>query len=122
MVPEEVTLLEMQRFLQIVMERECRYYASDLFEYPDEQDFDALDGRIQHTLEVFQTLHLSTENHFQLVLRGNGHHQVFKDWRISELACFYMMINGDPTDTQIIAEQQHIIIDGLLNYLRRSAH
>ncbi len=122
MVPEEVTLIEMQRFMQIVMESECRYYASDLFGYPNEQDLDALDGRIQHTLELFQTLHISTENHFQLVLRGNAQQQVFKDWKISDLACVYMLINGDPEDTQAIAEQQHTIIDGLLHHLRRPVH
>lgn len=118
-VPEEVSTTEMKRFLQILKERKCRYYVSDIYGNSNKQELDALDGRVQKTLEVFQTLQIPVDAHFQLVLRGTPQHQVYKDWKISELACVYMLINGASADLPSIADQQHRIINELLNYLHK---
>lgn len=115
---EDFTSIEMQRFLQIIEERDCRYYASDFFPGSSDQNIHAIDECVQHAFEVFKKLHIPTENHFQMVLRVTVQRDVFMDWKISEMACLYMFMNGDPEDLQAIAEQQHLLIRKLLQYLR----
>lgn len=111
---------EIRRFSKIVMENNCHYYASDFLGADKEENLNAVEELIQHTLEIFRTLHLSTETHFYSVYRCTPQNLIFKDWKISELACAYMLVKGDPSDLRDIAKQQSVIINEMLRHMQSS--
>jgi len=104
------------RFSDGILTRKCCCYASD-FLGADHTNPRQIEQPIQHTLEIFKTLGIPAEQHFYIVYRYTSDQQLFKDWRVSQLACAYMLLHGDPTDPQIIAKQQNKIIDDLLDFL-----
>ncbi|WP_138429849.1 hypothetical protein [Fodinibius saliphilus] len=103
---------DLQYFLENLTKKKCVYYASEVIGANDE-NLDKVEPLVQHTLEVFKTLNISTDEHFYLIFRykdGN----LFKDWKISELASIYMLFSGDPTSLETVAQQQNQLIDLLL--------
>lgn len=111
----EVTSGQIKRFLEVIEESTCQYYASDFLDLLDDESLGIIEERIHHMFEVFQTLEVSTENHCYLVFRCTPKSVVYKDWKISELACAYMFMNGDLTDVRVIAEQQSRLLNRILN-------
>lgn len=111
----EDTPIQIKCFLQSIEESTCHYYASDFFDIPDEESLGTIEERIQHMFEVFQTLQVSTENHCYLVFRCTPESVLYKDWKISELACAYMFMDGDLADVRVIAEQQSQLLNQILN-------
>ncbi len=112
---DEITPDQIKRFLQSVEESRCHYYASDFLDTPDEDHLEAIEERVQHIFDVFQTLQVPTENHCYSVFRCSPESVVYKDWKISDLACAYMFLNGDLTDVRVIAEQQSRLLNQILN-------
>lgn len=106
---------EISRFLDLLTTRKCRYYASD-FLNQKEREITEIEHSVQRTLEIFKTLDVPTDEHFYVVYRYDGD-TVLKDWRISELACVYMLVTGDPTDLKALAHQQTELIDQMLQHI-----
>lgn len=106
---------QIKRFLQSVEERSCYYYASDFLDFGDDENVGAIEEKVHHMFDVFQTLQVPTENHCYLVFRCTPESVVYKDWKISELACAYMLMNGDVTDVRVVAAQQSMLLDQILN-------
>lgn len=106
----------LNRFTGGIRARKCCCYASD-FLGADYTEPRQIEQPIQHTLEIFKTLGIPAEKHFYSVYRYTSDQQLFKDWRVSQLACAYMLLNGDPTDPHTIAKQQNKMIDDLLDFL-----
>lgn len=113
---EEYKFEGLDRFRSNLRLRKCLYYASDFLKVSD-QNLAMVETPVLHTLEVFKTLDLPTEEHFYQVFRCAPNHNVYKDWRVSELACAYMLVNGDPTDLKTIAVQQTALIDQILQHI-----
>jgi hypothetical protein len=108
----EETPAQIKRFLQSVEESTCYYYASDFL---DDENLGAIEEKVQHMFEVFQTLQVPTENHCYLVFRCTPESMVYKDWKMSDLACAYMLMNGDVTDVMVVAAQQSMLLNQILN-------
>lgn len=104
------------RFLEALRIQKCRYYASDLLQ-ADDDDLIIIENSVHRTMEVFKILQQQIENHFYKVYRGNPDY-VFKDWKLSELACIYLMMNGDPKDLRNLVQQQTRLIDQMLQYVQ----
>ncbi len=96
--------------------RKCIFYASDFLK-ATEENLDMIETSVLHTMEIFKTLNIPTEEHFYLVFRSTPNDIVYKDWKVSELACAYMLVNGDPTDLKTIAVQQTALIDHMLQHI-----
>jgi hypothetical protein len=106
---------QINRFLDHLVIRKCVYYASDVLNAEQDQ-WKEVEHAVQRTLEVFRTLAVSADEHFYTVYRvGPG--LVYKDWRLSELACLYLMVDGDPTDLKSLAHQQTALIDQMLEHI-----
>lgn len=91
----------LDRFLSNLEVRKCIYYASDFL--TDTNEDKAVEVSVLHTIEVFKTLDLATEEHFYQVFRCTPDSIVYKDWKISELACLYTFVNGDRRDLKSVA-------------------
>lgn len=113
---EEYKFEGLDRFRSNLRLRKCFYYASDFLKVSNE-NLAMVETPVLHTLEVFKTLDLPTEEHFYQVFRCAPNNYVYKDWRVSELACAYMLVNGDPTDLKTIAVQQTALIDQILQHI-----
>ncbi|MFH5832682.1 hypothetical protein ACG2F4_15005 [Halalkalibaculum sp. DA3122] len=112
---DEYRSKEIMRFLDILRIRKCSYYASDLLQVEDDKA-KIVENSVQRTIEIFKTLNLPIGDHFYRIYRGNPDY-IYKDWKLSELACIYMMMNGDPTDLSNLARQQTNLIDQMLQYM-----
>lgn len=112
---DEVTPAQIKRFLQSIEESTCYYYASDFLEIQDDKNMGNVENRVHQMFEVFQTLKIPTENHCYLVFRCTHESVVYKDWKISELACAYMFMHGDLSDVRVIAKQQSRLLEQILN-------
>ena len=108
-----------KNFSDLIRTRKCVYYASDFLQLDVHKHSAEVEDSVQRTLEVFKTLDVSTEEHFFVVYRCDSN-IVYKDWRLSELACLYMMVDGDPTDLQSLAHQQTELIDQILERVRHN--
>lgn len=98
--------------------RKCTFYASDIIKSSG-NDPKHLESVIQHTIHVFNTLEMNADEHFYSIYRcdPNNSNRIYKDWKLSKLACIYLSLKGDPTDLKTIAQQQTDLIDGMLNYM-----
>lgn len=103
------------RFMDILRTRKCTRYASDFLQV-DEDDIPMVEDSVKRTMEIFKTLQVPIEDHFYKIYRGRSPF-VYKDWKLSELACIYMLMNGDPTDVSNLAHQQNSLIDQMLTYI-----
>ena len=106
---------EITRFLDSLHILRCSYYASDFLQ-ADEDELEMVAISVQRTMEIFKTLNLPIEDHFYRVYRSKRNF-VYRDWRLSELACIYMLMNGDPTDISNLAQQQTTLIDQMLQHI-----
>lgn len=113
---EENTFKGLDQFQSHLKSRKCRYYASDFLNATD-KNLAMVEVSVLHALEVFKTLDLPAEEHFYEVFRCTPNHIIYKDWRISDLACAYMLVNGDPADLKSIAVQQTALIDQILQHI-----
>lgn len=112
---DEFNFYGVKHFIDTIIRRKCIYYASD-FLHSDEDSFNEIEPSVKQTMEVFRTLQIPLEEHFYLVFRGNPNY-LYKDWKISELACVYMLMNGDPTDIKNLAQQQTSLINQMLQHM-----
>lgn len=115
MLQNQYPLDGLKRFLELLTIRKCTYYASD-FLGAEIGNPSEIEEPVQRTLEVFKTLEVPTEEHFYMVYRS-GSGSIYKDWKISGLACVYMLMNGDPTDLRAVARQQSELIDQMLQHI-----
>jgi hypothetical protein len=102
-------------FLDLLRARKCIYYASE-FLGVDNENLSEVEDSVQHTLQIFKTLDVPAEEHFYSVFRYKPGY-MFKDWKLSELACAYMLVNGDPSDIKTVAKQQNELIKQILSYI-----
>ena len=106
---------QISRFLDLIAIQKCVYYASDVLKAEEDQ-WSEVEHAVQRTLEVFRTLDVSADEHFYVVYRA-GLDSLYKDWRLSNLACLYLMVNGDPTDLRSLAHQQTELIGQMLEHI-----
>lgn len=103
---------EIETFLKNVKEMKCIYYASDLLSI-DSVDLEKV---IVHTEQILTTLDISTDDHIRPVFRGSEQ-SLYKDWKLSKLACMYLLFNGDPTNLASLAHQQTELINQMLGHI-----
>jgi len=104
------------QFQEMLQNLNCRYYASDLLQFVDSEELKMIEVSVHRAIEIFKTLHHETDNHFLKVYRGSSN-GTFKDWKLSELACLYMLMDGDPRDLDSLVHQQTTLIDQMLHHV-----
>lgn len=115
LVSDSYTSKAIENFLEHIKARKCIYYASDVLNLRD-QDLGDLERYVYHAIEVFRTLDIPVDYHFYSIFRYNENF-LFKDWKLSKLACIYLPLMGDPTDISLIAQQQTYLIDQMLHFI-----
>lgn len=103
-------------FNETLITQKCHVYASDLLRADSPEMLLSIDGSVQHAMDIFSALHQKIDSHFFKVYRGDDEY-IFKDWKLSELACLYVLMDCDPKDLSYIAHQQNTLIDQLLRHV-----
>jgi hypothetical protein len=107
---EEVTIGEMFDPLGDI---ELRYYASDIMEKLGCEKDDEIDDAIHRVVQACQSLDIPLKRNFKRIYRYDGI-KMSTDWKISPLACYLLMINGNPCNPNVAKAQ--------LFFATRNAH
>lgn len=94
-------VLALNRFAEMVP---MHFYASELAEKLGCTSADQLNGALNRTFNICETLGISVRLHFRKVyLYQDG--QIYPDWKLSNLACYLLMINGNPCSPHVAEAQ-----------------
>lgn len=83
---------------------ELIYYASEIFVSVGLSQ-EELKMAIDRAFKACTTLNISIDNHFKPVFRSDGMHEMEPDWRLSALACYLLIINADPSNSNVAKVQ-----------------
>lgn len=80
------------------------YYASDIMEKLGCEKDEEIDDAIQRVVQVCQSLNIPLKRNFRRIYRYDGF-KMSTDWKISPLACYLLMINGNPCNPNVAKAQ-----------------
>lgn len=81
-----------------------RYYASEVIESLGLYEEEELRTAVNRALNICSTLHIPINSNFRTIYRYNGNNLI-TDWKISELACYLIIINANPSNTKVAEAQ-----------------
>ena len=98
--------LKLSELLYNAINNRCNFYASDLMDALDIDDINEFENVILTAERACMALDIPVKHNFRIVYRydENG---LFKDWEMSQLACYLVSINGDPGNPKIAKAQLH---------------
>lgn len=82
----------------------CKFYATDLMEALEYDDFESIEEVICIAERACMSLNIPIKNNFKMVFRSDER-GIFRDWKLSYLACYLITINGDPINPSIAKAQ-----------------
>lgn len=85
-------------------ELDLRYYASDIMESLDCEDSEEMNEAIARVLQVCHSLDIPLGKNFKRIYRYDGD-RLCIDWKLSSLACYLLMINGNPCNPNVARAQ-----------------
>jgi hypothetical protein len=83
---------------------ELLYYASEIEQsmgFTDEE----LEAAIERAFKACKTLRISIDDNFKSIFRSDNVHEMIPDWKLSSLACYLLIINADPSNTNVAKVQ-----------------
>ena len=81
-----------------------KYYASEVMEklgYADKEDYTTT---LNRTFQICNSLGIPIKQNFRQVYRTNGN-KTSVDYKISSIACYLLVINGDPFNPNVAKAQ-----------------
>jgi hypothetical protein len=98
---EEVMIGE---FFSPLGDMDLLYYASDIMDKLGCEKDEEIDEAIQRVVQVCQSLNIPLKRNFRRIYRYDGF-KMITDWKISPLACYLLMINGNPCNPNVAKAQ-----------------
>lgn len=80
------------------------YYASDIMEKLGCDDEADMASAVDRAFQICQSLSLPIQSNFKRIYRYDGNRLAI-DWKISPLACYLLMINGNPCNPNVAKAQ-----------------
>lgn len=93
----------MENFSQF-NELRLTYYASDIMEQLGCEDEEDMKDAMDRVFQVCQSVNLPLQSNFKKIYRSDGN-KLIVDWKISPLACYLLMINGNPCNPNVAKAQ-----------------
>lgn len=91
-IPKSIEL-----FLEMLTEKELNFYADTLENVYTSTD--ELNSAVVKAIRICQSMGLPLNEHFKAVyLYDNDAHSVRRDWKLSKLAYYLSIINGNPAN------------------------
>ena len=101
----------LQDFINSLENRKYKYYASDIFD--ESLSEEEIHQAVQRAMQVCTSLNFSINNHFKTVYKAINE-EIGIDWKLSSLAAYLVLMNGD-TKLQQVA---HFQLDIIRNYFQ----
>ncbi|HRG52012.1 MAG TPA: hypothetical protein PLL00_04185 [Bacteroidia bacterium] len=83
---------------------ELLYYASDIEQSMGFTD-DDMETAIERAFQACSTMHITIEDHFKPIFRTDNSHELLNDWKLSSLACYLLIINANPSNSNVAKVQ-----------------
>ena len=80
------------------------YYASDIEQSMGFTDSD-METVIERAFQACSTMHITIEDHFKPIYRTDNSHELLNDWKLSSLACYLLIMNANPANTNVAKVQ-----------------
>jgi hypothetical protein len=83
---------------------ELLYYASDIEQsmgFSDEE----LEEAIERAFQACTSMHISIDDNFKAIYRSDNRHEMIADWKLSPLACYLLIINANPSNSNVARVQ-----------------
>jgi len=98
----------LQEFIDSFQERNCKYYASEVFKDENFDEEETIYKAIDRAIKACISINLSVGQHFKTVYKSVND-DIYIDWKMSAFGCYLALINGDPTNPMIARLQMEII-------------
>ena len=90
------------------------YYASEIIESLGLYEEEELYAAVNRALNICAALHIPIHSNFRTIYRYNGN-DLITDWKISDLACYLIAINANPSNTKVAEAQLFFTIKNIKN-------
>jgi DNA-damage-inducible protein D len=104
-------VLTTQRIQQVKHHQRLLYYASEIMERMGETSATDFDETLFRTMKVCTSLEISIADNFKKIYRYDGEKMV-KDWRLSPLASYLLLLNGNPMNPSVAKAQMYAVFYG----------
>jgi DNA-damage-inducible protein D len=85
-----------------------RHLASELMDELGYIDAADMVAALHRTFSVCVAQHVAIDDHFREVYTYDGH-AMHIDWLLSDLGCYLLLMNGQPSNTKVAQAQLHFI-------------
>lgn len=89
-----------QCFLDAIKASHLVIYASDLLPELGYSELSELDEGLARTITICEVIDIPIEENLKLVFRDD-HSQLLRDWKLSKLSRYLLMVNGRPTNPAV---------------------
>lgn len=83
---------------------ELLYYASEI-ERSMGFSAEELEVAIDRAFQACTTMHISIDDNFKAIFRSDDQHEMVPDWKLSSLACYLLIINANPSNSNVAKVQ-----------------
>ena len=77
------------------------YSAHDLLDYLDYEMITDIDTAIDRAINVCHSVNMPVNENFMMIYRAGENGQLQRDWRLSPLAYYLVILNGDPVNINV---------------------
>ena len=99
---------ELGDFIDTVNNLRYRYYASELLKKMIESSDINLDLEVRRAIAICRLAGIPVQEHFTCIYRSHGS-EINRDWKLSELACSFIILSHEP-ENEMISEIQEAFI------------
>jgi DNA-damage-inducible protein D len=99
---------ELDELVDRVRSAERLFYSSDLARllgYVNDSSFEEV---VESAMRACAALQLQVSDHFAAILRASEL-GLFTDWSLSRVACYLIVMNADPSHSQVIKAQRYFL-------------
>ena len=89
---------------QFYAERKMSYFVSEVMESLNINDASEINNSMNRAFQACYTLNIPFDFNFKKVYRFDGENLI-SDWKISELACYLIIINSTPSNQNVAKAQ-----------------
>lgn len=83
---------------------ELLYYASEI-EQSMGFSVEDLEAAIERAFQACTSMHISIDKNFHPIFRSDDQHEMVPDWKLSSLACYLLIINANPANSNVAKVQ-----------------
>ena len=97
-------VLATQQIRQTRHHQKLEYYASDILERMGDISAEHFADTLFRTFKICSALEISINDNFKKIYRYDGE-KMITDWQLSPLACYLLMLNGNPMNPSVAKVQ-----------------